>query len=301
MPEDNTRRILGRVAAVTITAAALTVAPRNTSAQGDKPPAAVPMAFFGEVRTRAEWDRPGGGPAADLFIYLRSRLGVRIEPRAETRIILQLQDSRVLGTRTIANAIAAAQTIVARPPRILVNASAIGFYGNRGDEILTEQSSKGSGFLAELAQQWELATEAASTAGVRTVMVRIGVVLAKDGGALKAMLPAFRLGIGGQVSSGKQWMSWIALHDLVRIIATALAEPAWSGVLNAVAPGPVTNAEFSRTLAAVLHRPALFTVPAFAPKLIFGAEMVENTLLISERVAPQRLLQAGFQFAASGW
>lgn len=208
----------------------------------------------------------------------------------------EMFDSRVLGTKTIAAALAAAQTSVTHPPRVLVNASAIGFYGNRGDEELTERSTQGMGFLADLAHEWESATRSASDAGVRTVMVRIGVVLAKEGGALKAMLPAFRLGVGGKVSSGKQWMSWITLQDLVRIIARALAEPAWSGAFNAVAPAPVTNGEFSRTLAAVLHRPALFTVPAFAPKLILGAEMVENTLLVSERVAPQRLLQAGFQF-----
>lgn len=204
-----------------------------------------------------------------------------------------IRDSRVLGTRTIAEAIAKA----ASPPRTLLCASATGYYGNRGDQSLTEASTPGQGFLADVSREWEGAAQAAR--GGRVVNLRIGIVLSKRGGALKAMLPAFRLGAGGNVGSGKQWMSWISLADLVDVTLFCLSNDAIRGPVNAVAPVPETNAGFTTTLARVLHRPAFFTVPAFAPKLIYGSEMVENTLLMSQRVVPEKLLASGYNFRHS--
>jgi uncharacterized protein (TIGR01777 family) len=177
-----------------------------------------------------------------------------------------------------------------------VTGSAIGYYGaQRGDEVLDEGSAPGDDFLAETAIAWERAADAAVKAGIRTVWVRTGVVLGAGGGALARMLPPFRLGIGGPLGSGRQWMSWISLHDTVRAIQLAIARDEITGPMNVVGPEPVQNAEFSRILGRVLRRPAIIPVPATALKLVFGA-MAENTILASQRVAPKRLAGAGFVF-----
>jgi len=203
----------------------------------------------------------------------------------------RIRDSRVLGTRLIAETVARLD----RPPAVLVNASAIGFYGDRGDEILDETSEPGEGFLPETCLAWEAATAAAETAGVRVVRLRIGVVLSADGGALAKMAPIFRAGLGGKTGSGTQWMSWISIDDLVGAIRFVLSRDDLSGPVNAVGPQPETNAEFTRVLARVLRRPAIAPVPAFVVRAIFG-EMGQELLLSSTRVLPRRLEQAGFGY-----
>ena len=180
-------------------------------------------------------------------------------------------------------------------PRGLVAASAIGYYGDRGDEVLTEQSTPGSGFLADVCQQWEAATIPATEAGIRVVNLRIGVVLTKHGGALKAMLPAFRLGLGGPVGNGLQYWSWIAIDDLVNVFLFALSNEDLRGAVNAVAPNPARNAEFTHTLANVLYRPAVLPLPTFVFKTLFG-EMGESLLFASARVQPGKLTAAGYSF-----
>jgi hypothetical protein len=200
-------------------------------------------------------------------------------------------ESRVRGTRTIA------EFCASRPkrPKTLISASAIGIYGDRGDEVLTETSPTGDGFLADVARAWEAAAEPAHSAGVRVVHPRIGVVLSKEGGALAAMKLPFQLGLGGHLGNGEQWFSWVALDDLVQIIVSAVDDQQFSGAINCTAPEPVTNGDFTRLLAYVLNRPALIPVPAFALKLLPG-KMADEALLASERVIPQRLLDAGFKF-----
>ena len=178
---------------------------------------------------------------------------------------------------------------------MLVCASAIGIYGGRGDEVLTENSPAGTGFLPEVCLEWEKATRPAEDAGIRVVHARFGVVLSPEGGALKQMLPVFRLGLGGRLGNGRQWLSWITLEDACRAIVFALEQESLAGPINIVSPQPVTNAEFTRTLGRVLNRPTLLTAPAIALKLAFG-EMAGATVLESERVLPARLQAAGFLF-----
>jgi len=199
--------------------------------------------------------------------------------------------SRVESTRLLCGALAGLQN----KPRVLVSASAIGFYGDRGDEVVREDSSPGAGFLAEVCQAWEAATEPARMAGIRVINARLGMVLAGEGGALAAMLPAFRFGLGGPMGSGKQFLSWVALSDLVRIIQFLIETESISGPVNAASPNPVTNAEFAKTLGRVLHRPALFRLPAPIIRLIFG-EMGQALFLDGVRIAPAQLLAKGFQF-----
>jgi uncharacterized protein (TIGR01777 family) len=184
---------------------------------------------------------------------------------------------------------------MALPPRALICASATGFYGDRGDEVLDERSESGTGFLAGVCQAWEAATEPARQRGIRVVHMRLGIVLARHGGALAKMLPAFRLGLGGRLGSGWQYWSWIALEDLARIAELALHNDRLSGPVNAVSPQTITNSEFTRTLGQVLRRPAVLPVPAFAVSLFFG-EMGREALLASARVRPARLLESGFAF-----
>ena len=205
----------------------------------------------------------------------------------------RIRDSRVRGTAALAAAIASRE----RKPRVLVSGSAIGFYGNSGDEVLTEESAAGSDFLAEVAKAWEAETAPATEAGVRTVLTRTGIVLAGHGGALKSMLLPFKLGIGGRQGSGKQWMSWIALDDEVGAIRFAIENETVSGPVNLVAPNPVTNAEFAATLGRVLHRPTFLPTPMLPLKLRYGTELVETLLLVSQRVAPAQLQAAGYPFA----
>ncbi|HYH85120.1 MAG TPA: TIGR01777 family oxidoreductase, partial [Pyrinomonadaceae bacterium] len=180
-------------------------------------------------------------------------------------------------------------------PKVLVSASAIGFYGDRGDEVLREESASGEGFLSEVCREWEKATLAASQAGIRVVHLRIGVVLSAEGGALPKMLTPFKLGVGGRVGSGKQYMSWIALDDLIGIIKRALDDERLRGPVNAVAPNAVTNEQFTKALGGALGRPTILPVPAFAARLAFG-EMADALLLSSTRVEPARLKEAGHEF-----
>jgi hypothetical protein len=227
----------------------------------------------------------------DAIVHLAGR---NIAGRWSEKFKREVRESRVQGTRTIATAAADAFRH-AGAPGIFVAASAIGYYGNRGDEELTESSPRGEGFLAEVCQEWEEAASIAAAAGVRVVHPRIGVVLAKHGGALAAMLPAFRLGLGGPVGDGRQYMSWIALDDVVGVLLFALTNDGVSGPVNAVAPQPVRNAEFVRALGKTLHRPAVFPLPAFVVKTLFG-EMGESLLLASTRVSSTKLEAAGYQF-----
>jgi uncharacterized protein (TIGR01777 family) len=204
-----------------------------------------------------------------------------------------IYSSRVDGTRNLSRYLAGLPRD--RRPEALICASAVGFYGNRGDELLTESSAPGTGFLAETCVQWESAAQPARDAGIRVVHLRIGIVITNKGGALTAMLPAFRFGLGGRLGSGKQWMSWIALEDLTAVIEHAINSSDLSGPVNAVAPNPVTNAEFTRTLAAVLGPPAIIPVPTFALKLLPGG-MGKEALLASARVVPDVLLKRNFGF-----
>jgi hypothetical protein len=203
----------------------------------------------------------------------------------------RLRSSRVDGTRSLVRSLA---TATARPP-VLICASAVGYYGDRGDETLTEASPRGTGFLAELCEEWEHAALEAAELGVRVVCLRIGVVLSSKGGAVAKMLLPFKLGVGGIIGNGRQYMSWIGLTDLARVIRFCLEQPL-SGVVNAVSPQPATNHEFTKTLGKALHRPTIFPMPAFAARLAFG-EMANELLLASQRVTPERLLASGFQFS----
>ena len=204
----------------------------------------------------------------------------------------RIRESRVKGTQLLSESLAGLKN----PPRSFLCASAIGYYGNRGDEILTESSLPGNDFLADVCVEWEKATERAAQKGVRTVNLRFGVILDSKGGALAKMLPPFRMGVGGRIGSGKQWMSWIALDDVVGAIKYALTNESLSGPVNVVAANPVTNAEFTKALGKVLSRPTFFPVPAFGARLVFG-EMADALLLSSQRVEPRRLKEAGYSFA----
>jgi uncharacterized protein (TIGR01777 family) len=204
----------------------------------------------------------------------------------------RIRESRVKGTKLLGDALANLTV----PPKTFVCASAIGYYGNRGDELLTEASAPGEGFLAKVCAEWEEATALAIEKGIRVVNARFGVILDTNGGALKKMVPPFRMGVGGRIGSGKQWMSWIALDDVVDGIQFALANDSIRGPVNFVAPVPVTNAEFTKTLGKALSRPTIFPIPAFAIKLLFG-EMGEALLLGGQRVAPERLVAGGYEFS----
>lgn len=202
-----------------------------------------------------------------------------------------IRDSRIRGTSLLSDSIRA----LARPPRVLVCASAVGFYGSRGDELLDESAAAGRGFLAEVCRDWEAAAAPARAMGIRVVHLRFGIVLSPAGGALAKMLLPFRMGLGGRVGSGLQYMSWISLDDAVGILLAAVESDRLTGPVNAVAPEPVTNREFTRVLGKVLNRPTLFPMPAFAVRLLFG-EMGESLLLGSVRVRPGRLEAAGHPF-----
>ena len=199
--------------------------------------------------------------------------------------------SRVQSTHALAQLLAGLKN----PPRAFLCASATGIYGNRGDEILTESSAPGSGFLAETCVQWEAAAQPAKDAGIRVVHLRFGAGLSLEGGALAKLLPIFRMGLGGKLGSGKQWMSWMSLPDMVSAIFHIIQEAQLSGPVNMVSPILVTNAEFTRRLANVLHRPAIFTVPAFALRIVVG-EMADEAVLASTRVLPARLAETGSHF-----
>jgi uncharacterized protein len=237
------------------------------------------------------WDGASNPPAESLagahaVIHLAGEpVAQRWTPDAKARI----RGSRVDGTRLLVNALSR-QT---QRPAVLACASAVGIYGSRGDEILSETSPPGQGFLADVVSEWESAAQPLEPSSIRVVRFRLGVVLGK-GGALAKMLPPFRLGVGGRIGSGRQWMSWIHIEDAVRMILFALDNSALRGPVNTTAPNPVTNAVFTRELAQALHRPAIFPVPEFALKLLFG-EMAE-LLLSSQRVLPKAAETAGFRF-----
>jgi uncharacterized protein (TIGR01777 family) len=202
-----------------------------------------------------------------------------------------LRSSRIDTTRALVGALA---KMNARP-RVLVSASAIGIYGNRGDELLTEESNAGAGFLAELAREWEEEALKAESIGIRVVLARFGIILARDGGALAKMVTPFKLGVGGKLGSGAQWMSWVTLEDVVGILRMAIDKADVRGAVNVVAPKPVQNAEFTKLLASALRRPALFPAPAFALRLALG-EMADALLLSSQRVVPSLLERSGYRF-----
>jgi uncharacterized protein (TIGR01777 family) len=206
----------------------------------------------------------------------------------------EILSSRILSTSTLVEALGKLE----HRPSVLISASAIGFYGSRADEVLDEQSSAGDGFLAEVCRRWEAAAEPASDLGIRTVLARTGIVLSPGGGALAKQLPLFRLGLGGRLSVGSQWMSWIELGDEVAAIEWLLDRPDLSGPVNLTAPQPVTNAAFTDELARELHRPAFLAVPAPALRLALGRELVDEALLASQRVLPAVLLGSGFDFRA---
>jgi uncharacterized protein (TIGR01777 family) len=203
----------------------------------------------------------------------------------------RIRDSRVRGTRLLCEALAHAS----RPPAVFVCASAIGFYGDRGDEVLTEASAGGKGFLAEVCRDWEAATEFARQKGIRVVNLRFGVILSARGGALAKMLTPFKMGAGGVIGSGRQYMSCIAIDDVVRAIQHALSTHSLSGPVNVVDPAPLTNRDFTKTLGKILGRPTILPAPAFALRTLLG-EMADELLLSSARVEPKKLLQSGFQF-----
>jgi uncharacterized protein (TIGR01777 family) len=203
----------------------------------------------------------------------------------------KVRDSRIRGTGLVCQTLAG----LASKPAVLISASATGYYGNRGDEAVDESSPAGRGFLAEVCQQWEAETQPARDADIRVVNLRIGVVLSRGGGALAQMLTPFKLGLGGVLGSGRQYFSWITLDDLVRAIQFALSAAALAGPVNAVAPEPVTNREFTKTLGRVLSRPTVFPMPAVAARLAFG-EMADEMLLGGVRVVPRALASAGFTF-----
>jgi uncharacterized protein (TIGR01777 family) len=207
----------------------------------------------------------------------------------------RIRDSRVASTHLLCETLAH----LPHRPRVLICASAIGYYGHRGSELLREDSASGKGFLAGVCREWEDAADAARGAGIRTVHARIGVVLGKDGGALQKMLLPFKLGLGGPVGSGRQYFSWITLDDLIAAFKFALRDEKISGALNLVAPNPVTNRVFAQTLGRVLRRPAVIPLPAFAARLAMGREAAGETLLISQRVLPEKLLAHHFQFEYS--
>lgn len=203
----------------------------------------------------------------------------------------KIADSRVGSTRALATALASLR----RPPRVLLVASATGIYGNRGDELIDETSPRGTGYLADLCQQWEAAAQPAVDAGIRVLYMRFGVVIS-SGGALARLLPIFRLGLGGRLGNGRQYMSWISMPDALAAIFFLLESPTLAGPVNFTAPNPVTNAQFTRTLAAQLHRPAFLPVPAFALRLALG-EMADEALLAGSRAYPAKLVAAGFHFS----
>ncbi len=245
----------------------------------------------GEVR----WDPAAGRIDAEGLAGVEAVVHLAGEPIAAGRWTAErkrrIRESRVQGTGLLAGALASLPT----PPGVLVSGSASGYYGHRGDEVLTEAAGPGDNFTAEVAREWEAATAPAAAAGIRVTHVRLGIVLSPDGGALAKMLPVFRCGLGGQLGHGRQWMSWASLRDTVAAIRMALIAPALAGPVNVCAPEPVTNAAFTRALARALGRPALLAVPAFALRLALG-QLAEETLLASTRMVPTRLERAGFAF-----
>ena len=242
-----------------------------------------------------QWDPrqpldPAKLEGCDAVVHLA---GKNIAGRWTEKFKQEVLESRAIGTQTLAAATAESFRRTEQP-RVFVSASGVGYYGSRGDEVLTEASSAGAGFLAKVCKQWEAATNPARDAGVRVVNLRIGVVLAHDGGALKPMLPPFRLGLGGRVGSGQQWWSWVSLDDVIGAMLFALHGDL-HGPVNAVGPTPVRNADFVKALGKALHRPTIFPLPEFVIRGVMG-EMGEELLLTSARAVPEKLQAAGYKF-----
>ena len=231
----------------------------------------------------------GNNASFDVVIHL-SGAGIA-DKRWTPRYKQEILDSRVNSTQTLVNALCNLET----PPRLLMCASAIGYYGHRGDNWLDEESETGSDFVSEIARQWEASTEQAAKSGIRTVNMRFGLILSTQGGALKQMLTPFKLGLGGRVGNGEQYYSWIAIDDVIAAMEWIMKNEQLSGPINIVAPAPVSNAVFTKNLAAALHRPAVIPMPATMAKIAFG-EMADELLLSSTRVKPGKLLNSGFQF-----
>lgn len=252
------------------------------------------------VRGRAEsgsqisWDplTPFASVAVSGFDAVVHLAGESVVGRWTPEKKRAIRDSRVLGTRHLASALAGSEI----KPRVFICASAVGFYGDRRDEVLTEDSPAGVGFLPEVCREWEEASRVASEAGIRTVNVRFGLVLSASGGALGKMLLAFKLGLGGRLGSGRQWMSWIHVDDIARAIHHAIGTKGLAGAVNLVGPAPVSNTEFTEVLAAVVERPAFFSLPKFALRMAFGRQAAEEMLLSSQRVVPEKLLGSGYTF-----
>jgi len=241
-----------------------------------------------------QWEPEAGPPPAAALEGVEAVVNLAGESVAAHRWTAEqkqrIRDSRVIGTRHLVAALKAMQP----GPKVLVSASAVGLYGDHGDEPLDERSPAGRGFLSEVCQEWEKEAERARASGIRVVRVRIGVVLSKTGGALPRMLTPFKLGVAGRLGSGRQWFPWIHLDDVTGLLRHAILSPALNGPLNAVAPGVVTNADFTKKLAGVLHRPAFLPAPELALRLAMG-EMAEM-LLGSQRVIPQAAVESGYQF-----
>lgn len=242
------------------------------------------------------WDATHGPPPAAAFQDVDIVVNLMGEPAAEKRWNdarkKQLRDSRVVGTRALVDAL----RDLPRRPRLFISASGVGYYGDRGDDILTETTTAGSGFLAELARDWEAEAQRAADIGLRVVILRNGVVLSKTAGILRKLLTPFRLGLGGPAGSGRQWLPWIHLEDQIGLIRHAMSHEAVAGPLNCVAPEPVTNAEFARALGEVLGRPTVLKAPLFALRLRFGSSFVDEMLLASQRAMPVRTLETGYAF-----
>jgi uncharacterized protein (TIGR01777 family) len=238
------------------------------------------------------WDAARGEPPADglrdadAIIHLA---GAPVAQRWSAQVKREIRESRVAGTRNLVQGLAK----LSRKPKVLICGTAVGYYGSRGDEVLDESSAPANDFLAEVCVEWEKEARAAEALGMRVVRLRTGIVLDARGGALQRMLAPFKMGIGGKLGSGKNWMAWIHLDDLAGMIQFALANPV-SGAMNGVAPNPVTNAEFTKILAGAVHRPAIFPVPPFALRLLFGE--MSAMVLASQRVKPKAAESAGFKF-----
>jgi hypothetical protein len=249
----------------------------------------------GDVRSRT-WDPEAGAIDASAFDGIGGVVHLAGEGIAEKKWTpaqkLRILESRTKGTDLLARTLAASD----EKPAVLVSASAIGYYGNRGDEELTEESPPGDDFLAGVCTRWEGATAPAAAAGIRVVIIRTGIVLAPKGGVLKQLLLPFRLGLGGRTGSGRQYMSWITLVDEIRAILFVLGHDQISGPVNLTAPNPASNRELTATLAKVLHRPSVLPTPLFPLKVRYGAELVENLLVNGQRVLPAVLSEAGFEF-----
>ncbi|MBK5227406.1 MAG: TIGR01777 family oxidoreductase [Actinobacteria bacterium] len=265
---------------------------RALAARGDE---VVPLVRSEPRSGEVVWDPQAGTIDAqglegvDAVVHLAGE-GIgdrRWTPTHKARVL----DSRVRGTTLIAETIAG----LSKKPDVLVSASAIGFYGDRADEILTEESAKGDDFLAHVVDQWETSTSPAEDAGIRVVKIRTGLVLSEEGGILPKMMLPLRFFVGGRLGSGRQYMSWIALDDELGAILHLLDSDV-SGPVNLTSPNPVTNAEFTKVLAEVMHRPAFLAVPAFALKLALGSEMAKETVLVSQRALPARLESSGYTF-----